>query len=628
MPDMRLNGKPGVDNISSYANEAQQKTNDRRDNAAVDLSSPIIYFGTSREVAPRQSGKEQHFVRAADEKSLAALTPMTKEAKLLTLFIAGIPPYFDNLSLEKLFKAVAKFQAWKQVFSGTGMAMPYGFVTYEEPDSLARALTILSSLRLPINRGSEEHTNFIITQDPMSKLYMDDYKALKNNAITDAKERNMLLSATGQAEKIIKDVNSTKSTNISERQEAKVAKVQKAAEDSNAPNAVTIMLSIEDELGDIPEEQRASIASEITSFRERSARRDQERARQIADLELKRLEYERASRSDVQKKAPGRGDDIVTLVRRERPKNDEAITERMSEQDIAARRQLTIDDEENRHYIKEENAWLAREGLRIASLKSDLSRVVDSKNHDRTERLYLLEKFEKFDDDKAAYRSSEEFYRDRVAWYRAREVTRRQELEQDAHEAQSDSQIPSNHSGQSDPTDFQTKDNASPAPVRLALSKAPEDIRRKPTAANEIMLEDDEQQVAKRVLVPMQFEEALSAFDRPEESSEALQKRLANIANSIPFSKPELWKYQVKWDLLDESTLNKLRIFIAKKIVDVLGVEEEDLTSAIMALIHARKGGQDIEQELDAAIGDAAESEVTAIKIWRFFILSLELKER
>lgn len=69
--------------------------------SGVDFSAPIIHFGTSREVAPRQSLKDQHFTRAQDQ---SFLTAMTKEQKLNTIFLGGLPDDLDDFWMERILK--------------------------------------------------------------------------------------------------------------------------------------------------------------------------------------------------------------------------------------------------------------------------------------------------------------------------------------------------------------------------------------------------------------------------------------------------------------------------------------------------------------------------------------------
>lgn len=76
---------------------------------AVDFSAPVIHFGTSREITPRQSLKDQQFIRAQDEKGVAFLTAATKEQKLHTIFIGSISSELDDFWMERLLKVLVSF---------------------------------------------------------------------------------------------------------------------------------------------------------------------------------------------------------------------------------------------------------------------------------------------------------------------------------------------------------------------------------------------------------------------------------------------------------------------------------------------------------------------------------------
>lgn len=67
----------------------------------VDFSAPVIHFGTSREVAPRQNLKDQHFTRAQEQ---SFLTAMTKEQKLHTIYIGELVDELDDFWMERILK--------------------------------------------------------------------------------------------------------------------------------------------------------------------------------------------------------------------------------------------------------------------------------------------------------------------------------------------------------------------------------------------------------------------------------------------------------------------------------------------------------------------------------------------
>ena len=69
-----------------------------------DLSAPVIHFGTAREVQPRQVINNGILNKAQDDKMQSYLVPLTKEQKLLTIFLSNIPSEFDDYWMERVLK--------------------------------------------------------------------------------------------------------------------------------------------------------------------------------------------------------------------------------------------------------------------------------------------------------------------------------------------------------------------------------------------------------------------------------------------------------------------------------------------------------------------------------------------
>lgn len=404
--------------------------------------------------------------------------------------------------------------------------------------------------------------------------------------------------------------------------------------DEHAASAVTIMLSIEDELGDIPEEQRASIAKEITEFRERSAKRDLERTRQIADLESRRLEIERASRLEArQDRARGQHDDAIVLIRGPKRRSHNIIEEQMTESEIANRRaeQATIDA--NRLYQEEERDWEARETARITLLTKELATLDEERKQKEADRSYHLERFLAFDDDKEAHRMAEDFLRDRSAWTKARAVSRHRELDLDAQdEARDDtllfstttraSQEQNPPSITSAKADSVTKDET--VSRKLALTLRTEDTKKSVPLRTDTLLEDEDEDNSRqrRVLDPLQYTD--TGTGSSNEDGTAREIELRAIVARVPTSKIELSAFVVKWDQLKPGVTNKLRDFVGKKIFEAIGIEEEDLISAVMAILERRGSASEVEQEIEAAIGDSEESGLITVKIWRYLVILTE----
>lgn len=423
-----------------------------------------------------------------------------------------------------------------------------------------------------------------------------------------------------------------------DEQEDKLTKTAKKVGTTAASDAeaVTIMLSIEDELGDIPEEQRESIAKEITSFRERSAKRDQERARQIADAESRRLEFERASRQAPRSNGTEKdGTTEIAMIRRTKKERGPFEEENMSEEEIAHRREEQRVRDAQIRYLDEERRWHSREASRIAAYERENVRREEESSRRLAEKEHIAQKLSTFDDDKEAARGVEDFYRDRSAWARSRGTVKIREAEldkQDRIDEERETELEASKArtsavkASSPARGSMTGDRAVDAdvvvgPVRLSLARKAEEIR-KPMVNAEAILQDEEDGTAKkRVLVPLEYEDEET---RRVVDHEAEQARLRSILENIPTSREDLWKYTVSWDKLNEVIVNKVQEFVGKKIVEAIGMEEEDLIAFVMNKIRSRGHPQEIVQELGSAIGDMEESELLTVKIWRYLLMVTE----
>lgn len=68
----------------------------------------------------------------------------------------------------------------------------------------------------------------------------------------------------------------------------------------------------------------------------------------------------------------------------------------------------------------------------------------------------------------------------------------------------------------------------------------------------------------------------------------------------------------------------KLHPFISKKIVDLLGMEEDDLVKFVLQFIRERKGPDELVSELEGALDEDAL--VFVMKLWRALIFETERK--
>ncbi|CAG8723467.1 10267_t:CDS:2, partial [Acaulospora colombiana] len=110
--------------------------------------------------------------------------------------------------------------------------------------------------------------------------------------------------------------------------------------------------------------------------------------------------------------------------------------------------------------------------------------------------------------------------------------------------------------------------------------------------------EDDELDSKKkrRVLVPLEY----SDNEDDEKKTEDRRKKIKDLVNIIPSDKEGLWKWNVRWEELDETILDKkLRPFVNKKIVGFLGVQEDELVSFVMDHLRNNKSAAQLTKEME-----------------------------
>lgn len=417
--------------------------------------------------------------------------------------------------------------------------------------------------------------------------------------------------------------------------EQRPAKAQKPTTGTNHdPSAITIMLSIEDELGDIPEDQRADIAREITSFRERSARRDLERAKKLEDVEARRLEFERASRLDANDNSRQNVDEkeeVVLIRRTAKPRpalpEEAMMTDHEIEQYREEKRKRNLD----LRLLEEERKWHGRETNRLAVLEKESSRNTESSNKRMADARHMNHNLASWDDTMESKQATHSFYRDQAGWSRSRALYKERELmndqqnilEEERAAAEKMASVVEITEDQKQPSKEFLKNPS--VPLRVTLGKRMDESK-KPTVNAEAILENDElesHEKKKRTLIPLVYEDDITAKEDASDPAQR-QARLQSIVANIPTSKTGLWEFPRRWERLDSSMLEKIRSFVGKKLVEAIGMEEEDLNAFILRKIQDHDGPDAIEQELNMAIGDSEEAEMLTLKCWRFLLILLE----
>jgi len=108
---------------------------------------------------------------------------------------------------------------------------------------------------------------------------------------------------------------------------------------------------------------------------------------------------------------------------------------------------------------------------------------------------------------------------------------------------------------------------------------------------------------------------------RAKEDDARAQAR--TVIEQIPVDKDELFSYAIDWKLVDDKHIieQKIRPWIIKKIVELLGEEEPTLIEYLCKKLQDHTGPQQILEQLQLVLEDEAASFV--IKMWRTLIFHM-----
>jgi hypothetical protein len=393
---------------------------------------------------------------------------------------------------------------------------------------------------------------------------------------------------------------------------------------------VNIPIAQEDELADIPAEMREVVAGEIAAFRERSNQRDLERLRK--EEEMEELERQRTGTSRLTgganniplgprgtvPNAPSgprgqNGHNRVSFVNGELGINRDEEDSEASDEELQRRHTKAQQAEDEKAYMDAERKWANRERSRQSALDREQDRENQEAESEQRRKEEHLERDKSWDDEREANRKSHPYYRDHGSWARKRGMDRGDEESKDDADRRAENEERRREQAQmerargmadsfldqqAEEMDRQESESAAaaaaPQPFKLSLGAAAQKAQaskgpqRRTIAEVEGLLDDeDTEQSTRRQLIPIQMEPISGAAAMTEEE---ISQAVRALAQEIPSEKEGLWKWDVKWDHMDDSVIReKLRPFVEKKVVDYLGVQEEMLVEAVEE--HLRKHG-------------------------------------
>ncbi|KAI9775875.1 MAG: hypothetical protein M1839_000749 [Geoglossum umbratile] len=436
-------------------------------------------------------GMEQQ--RQAVRESMMALVPPTKEEVLRTIFVGNIKnDIVSDEEVERVLRVAGNLRKWSRATDADNKKCTFGFAEFEDAESLATAVEVLKDIHVPVRKKTAgeqtrqgdgegmETTKLLVVVDEGSLEYLEQFRRDRGHEdpIT-AKTR--LDSARMALSNVLAEIaDPSKSQHDDQAFKDGDGDTQMVDEDRASapqPEIVTIPLTIDDELADIPAEMRETVAAEIAAFRDRSNRRDLERMKREEEIES----MERARNfggSRVNRLAspppqgapsgPAGGTNGIPIGPRDRGvqgapvgpkafqgqqnprdyqkgvafvngginggaawmKQDDEDTD-ASDEELERRKKEKKNAELEKLYLDQERRWLNRERSRTLALEREKARDAEDEIREKLEKEAMAKRLRDWNDDVEAAKKSEEYYLDRSMWIRNRAIFRQREIDID-----------------------------------------------------------------------------------------------------------------------------------------------------------------------------------------------------
>ncbi|EWC44101.1 hypothetical protein DRE_07158 [Drechslerella stenobrocha 248] len=675
----------------------------------INFNAPIIRLGTASTKQPAQSGisshsqptvsahPTQHSKASGSHNSSSSLSrepasgfiPPTVDEQVKSVFVGSLPSFLADEGVERILKVAAgPVRRWIRASDEGGKQRNFGFCEYETFEGILAAVTVIHGLNIPHPDRDQKASVISVTRDDRAGDFIDQIREQETAALES--DGTALVGLSSRYESIRLAINGIVSEYADPDRQVD-AKVQDKISNTDGnltstdqesgktqdgqPEVVTISLTIDDELADIPADMRETVSREIAAFRERSNRRDIERIKREEEIEQQERDrmsgsrgYRFSSPPASAPTGPSAGSNSVPVgpsrLRNDLPSStptgpaaqsikfvNSATTGRLSQEDedsdapdseLELRRKQKKAREADAVFLDHERRWLNRERSRTSAIEREAARDKEDARREEIEREAMSQRLSEWDDDIEIERRVEDYYIDRSLWIRNRVQFRSREKDIDARDKSIEERLldnekkasenanshPVKEKAASNDVQFPRKEVQQPR-IKLSLgasvrNKATDVTKpRRAVADIEGLLEDEEEDTSKvrRVLIPIQYEDSAGADD---ESREELVKALAA---EIPSDKTGLWTWMVNWDFVDDAMIKeRLQPFVEKKIVEYLGVQEQELITFVLEHIKKRGSAADLVKELEMALDEDAE--VLVKKIWRMLIFFSEGEKR
>lgn len=471
----------------------------------INFAAPVIRLGAGpkpdvpagrddRDRGGRRAGLGMGSDLRGERERPQPIQPQTKEEIIKTLFIGGITEGAGgDEGIERILRAAGDLRRWFRATDADDKPCKFGFAEYEDPESLATAIEVLKDVEIPVTQRSpdsvskNEHaveksrllvspksrmrslpTNFCqVVADENSYAYIEQYEESQGGV--DSNHKQMLIDQARDALRaVLADLENPQSrprdnmSGIDKDGDTDMGEAQRADGD-----VVTIPLTVDDELSDIPAEMRETVAKEIAAFRDRSNRRDLERLKREEEIEQQEkdrmMNGNRSRLSSPPPSAPsgpGGANSVPSGPRGGAPSGPKSLGTGFakdyqkgvifvngtgvsaasafededtdaSDEELEKRRQGKKNADNEKHYLDQERRWLNRERSRTAAIEREKNRDQEEESRRDAEKEAMAKRLREWNDDVEASRKLDPYYADHSLWIRSRAAFRQREAADD-----------------------------------------------------------------------------------------------------------------------------------------------------------------------------------------------------
>jgi len=654
--------------------------------------------GNKRGLGAHQSSDAQKMAR----ESQAALTEPTSHEVSRTIFI-DIPLSFDDEKIEYVLRSVGGLRRWIRLRGTDDKPLNIGSAEFDDAESLKTAATVLQNVKVPVretksgvkNEIENEMEQEIKTEDEDDDIKAEDAAAEETNGMSikqvplninvdkqsleyaeewiskrpegPAAIEGRISKAQANLDQVLTHlVEEVPGLNLNADQNALSMKMEET-HDPLTGEIVTIPIEAkdDDELSNVPYEQREHVAAEIAAFRDRSIKRDIERQKREEAIEAVQRRDSRALPSGPAHGANGipvgprggppsaprfmqtpqpQSNGTIQVKNKYPPRSSwkAAESEDISSDDALEHRRLVIQHDNDSAGISRSFSRLEDQERKIRYQKDRKVEAKRTEANQSAKRKAATSRFLKNFRSRhhsGLPRSLDLWFRNRDHWHNERKNMLRDEQDKDdADRLVEEKDIRSQKSRDDiDQPMPDADEHSAPAQpkigLKLKLGSKPQasGASTKPKArsalAYEALLDDEAaaEQLKRRPIKKLKFDTADEAALLTDEERAAAREQ---IAINLTRDKEVLFKYPIEWDYVSNTALDGPITDRANALMSTkVGEDAVFLIKYVMAAIRRRETPEVILSILEDGL-DTAQAEDFFKDLWRYIIVFMEINKR